>query len=402
MARVADYEFTGPAYTHSASDSTAGGHHGTMHGDAHLDGDGNAAFYGGDHIVVKPDAPFALSEGTVIIEFTQASASTGQVPWGSNGAQTLFSVDAYGTEGGGHLTIYLRGDGTVGVRHQTETQDHFFHGGSVTPGQAASLGYSWGPNGSTLVVNGTPVAWGTAPLKMAGGDLPIVIGASQAQSTHSTTNHVTGHFEGTISRVQIHDQALATSTPVPCFAAGTMIATPSGEVPVEMLRAGDAVLTADHGPQRLCRVTHHAFRAVDFALRPKLRPVRIEQGALGNHRALVVSRQHALLMSPQDVLARAIHLACHGGGRFRIMNGCRRIDYHHLLFERHEIVFANGAATESLLPEWDTRTGADAAPATARPILSGRQARRLLRHQEGGDRPAPIAMDRPLAQAAWR
>lgn len=379
MARVADYEFNGTPNTGGATDSSGGGHHGSMQGDAHLDGRGNAVFDGSDHVVIKPDAAFALSEGTVIIEFTQTTASDGKLPWGSDGAQTLFSVDAYGTKGGGHLSIFIRADGQVGVRHQTETQDHFYYGGSVVPGQPASIGYSWGPNGSTLIVNGKTVASGTEPLFLAGDHLPMVLGASQAQSTAGTTDQVSSHFDGTISRVQIHDTAVATDTPVPCFAAGTLIATPRGEVPIETLKPGDAVLTLDDGPQVLRHVSHHAFRAVDLAARAQLRPIRIEARALGNHSPLLVSRQHAMLLAPRGVLVRAIHLTRHDDGRFRIMKGCRRIDYHHLLFDRHQIVFANGAPAESLLP--DGRAGLSVCgpvQVTARPILSGSDARRLL------------------------
>lgn len=385
MTRVADYEFSGTPNTQSAIDSSKGGHHGSLEGGAHLDGLGNAAFHGSDHVFIEPDTHFGLSEGTVIIEFTQASASTGRVPWGENAAQTLFSVDATGSTGGGHLTIYLRSDGSVCVRHQTETGDHFLYGGSIKPGVPASIGYSWGPELSTLVVNGRPVAWDKAALGLAGNNLPIVIGASQAESTHGTTDGLTGYFDGTISRVQIHDKALRTSKPVPCFAAGTLIATPRGEVAVETLRVGDIVLTADHGPQQLRRITRQMFRAADLAVRPRLCPILIEKDVLGNHRALVVSRQHALLIPRQDVLVRAIHLARHAGDGFRILNGCRRIDYHHLLFDRHEIVFANGAPAESLLPEWGAQSPMVAPPAPVRPILSGRQARDLLQHPGSTD-----------------
>lgn len=379
MARVADYEFSGQPYTQEVSDSTKGAHHGAMQGDAHLDGKGNAMFYGkGDYAVVKPDHGFALNEGTVVIEFTQNSASTGKLPWGSDAAQTLFSVDARGTDINGHLTIFIRADGKVGVRHQTETDDHFFYGGTITPGTPASVGYSWGPGGSTLVVNGQTVATGKAPLKMAGDDLPIVIGASQAQSTQGTTDDVKGHFDGSISRVQIHDKAITTSSPVPCFAAGTMIAVPGGERPVEDLRPGDPVLTADRGAQPLIAVWHRRCRAADLAAMPRLAPIRIGAGALGNARPLIVSRQHALLLMPQNVLVRAIHLARHGTG-VRVMHGCRRIDYHHLRLARHEILFANGIPAESLLPDYATGTGRAAPGAMpVRPVLGAQAARDML------------------------
>ena len=34
-----------------------------------------------------------------------------------------------------------------------------------------------------------------------------------------------------------------------CFALGTWITTPNGQIPIEELAAGDMVVTMDHGPQ---------------------------------------------------------------------------------------------------------------------------------------------------------
>ncbi len=39
------------------------------------------------------------------------------------------------------------------------------------------------------------------------------------------------------------------STSVPCFVEGTLIATPNGELPIELLKIGDGVLTKDNGAQ---------------------------------------------------------------------------------------------------------------------------------------------------------
>jgi hypothetical protein len=44
--------------------------------------------------------------------------------------------------------------------------------------------------------------------------------------------------------------------PPVCFVAGTLIATPSGAVPVERLRPGDLVATWDEGAQPVRWVTH--------------------------------------------------------------------------------------------------------------------------------------------------
>ncbi|MBZ8119419.1 Hint domain-containing protein [Roseovarius sp. LXJ103] len=402
MARVADYEFTGRNGSTAVTDSGDGAHNGTMQGDARLDGNGNATFDGsGYYAVIAADDSFAFSEGTVIIEFTQDTASQSNTPWGSNAAQTLFSVDGTKTLGGDHMTIFIRSDGTVGVRHQSENGETNLAGGQIILGQPMNLGYSWGPQGSTLVLNGTTIARSSTPRELAGGDHPIIIGESQAQSIPGTADNPRGFFDGTISRVQIHDRALCTDTPVPCFAAGTMIAVPGGERAIECLRPGDLVLMADHGPQPLVDATHTTCSAADLAAKPGLRPIRIAPGVCNNKRALIVSRQHAIWMAREDVLIRAIHLARYAGGGVRIMNGCRKIDYHHLLFERHQIIFANGVAAESLLPEWVSHTGSASTHATpVRPILSSRAARGLLTLGAQNRKAGPALPISKLATAA--
>ena len=50
------------------------------------------------------------------------------------------------------------------------------------------------------------------------------------------------------------------------------------------------------------------------------------------------------------MLVRAIHLVRLPGGKARIAKGCRKVTYIHLMFDAHQIVFANGAPSESLYP----------------------------------------------------
>ena len=136
-----------------------------------------------------------------------------------------------------------------------------------------------------------------------------------------------------------------------CFAAGTLIATPFGPRAVETLCPGDPVLTADHGLQAVRWAGRRQVAATGA-----LAPVRIAAGVLGNRRELVVSPQHRMMLAgwraelhagTPEALAPAIHLVgtpgisrAEGGG----------ITYCHLLFDRHEIIFAENAPSESFHP----------------------------------------------------
>ncbi|MGB3313313.1 MAG: Hint domain-containing protein, partial [Albidovulum sp.] len=136
-----------------------------------------------------------------------------------------------------------------------------------------------------------------------------------------------------------------------CFTRGTLIRVPGGAVAVETLKAGDLVDTLDHGPQVLRWVGQQ-----DVIGRGDLAPVVIAAGVLGNERELRVSPEHRMLMTgwlaelhfgEDEVLVAAKHLIG--------MPGITRQEqaetaYLHLLFDRHEIVFAEGAPSESLHP----------------------------------------------------
>ena len=143
------------------------------------------------------------------------------------------------------------------------------------------------------------------------------------------------------------------NTGVVCFARGTLILTTQGEVPIECLSPGAMIVTRDNGPQPLVWVASRKLGMADLARAPKLRPIRIAPDLIGAHAPLIVSPQHAVLFRTEDgdeQLVRATHLARMRGGKARVMQGCRAVSYFHLAFEAHQIIFANGAATESFYP----------------------------------------------------
>jgi len=144
---------------------------------------------------------------------------------------------------------------------------------------------------------------------------------------------------------------------LPCFAGDTPILTPDGERAVQDIGPGDLVVTLDWGPQPVKWRGSRTLCSTDLALRPHLRPVRLAPGLWGN-RPLVVSPQHAVLVG--DAFARARHLAEAGRGA-RVLQGVRRITYHHLLLPRHAVIRAAGLWTESLFPGPEALHGLSAA-----------------------------------------
>ena len=144
----------------------------------------------------------------------------------------------------------------------------------------------------------------------------------------------------------LHDDApqLDSDAHVICFVEGTAIRTPGGDRPIETLREGDAVLTIDSGAQPIRWIGKKTLRASG-----KLAPVRFAKGILGNYRDLLVSPRHRVLMpDAQERLVPAQNLIDDFG--VTVTYG-GMVTYIHLLFDQHEMLIANGAASESFYPE---------------------------------------------------
>lgn len=136
-----------------------------------------------------------------------------------------------------------------------------------------------------------------------------------------------------------------------CFAAGTLIATPSGPRPVETLRPGDLVDTLDGGALPLSWCGRQRVPGIG-----RFAPILFRAGAIGNARDLRVSPQHRMLMrgwkaelmfGEAEVLVPAKALV----NCVTILSAAvASVEYVHIMFGSHQIVFAEGAASESFFP----------------------------------------------------
>ncbi|WP_299723521.1 Hint domain-containing protein [uncultured Tateyamaria sp.] len=138
------------------------------------------------------------------------------------------------------------------------------------------------------------------------------------------------------------------NTGVVCFTSGTAILTPRGDVLIDDLRVGDLVITADNGPQPIRWIGTRQLDHETLAGAPNLKPILINADVLGNTRPLLVSPQHCMLVG-QDRLVRAKHLALEMPG-VRVAHGKRAVRYIHLMFDAHQIIFAESAPSESFYP----------------------------------------------------
>lgn len=142
-----------------------------------------------------------------------------------------------------------------------------------------------------------------------------------------------------------------------CFTPGTRITTPRGSIPVEKLRVDDLVITADNGLQAIRWIGRKQITGARLNAYPKLRPIRIRKDAFGPgipDRDMHVSPQHRMLVDSDRTFINYGEHEVLAPAKGLINDYSITVDYRipsttyiHILFDRHEIVFANGAATES-------------------------------------------------------
>jgi hypothetical protein len=139
--------------------------------------------------------------------------------------------------------------------------------------------------------------------------------------------------------------------PLICYARGTHILTPMGEVPIEQLSPGDPVMTSSG---KVAAITWIGRRVVDGrapGAGPLVNPVRVKEGAFAPdrpHRDLYLSPQHAVLA--EGVLIPIRYLI---NGDTIAQVSREVVEYFHIELPRHDLLIAEGLAAESYLDTGD-------------------------------------------------
>ena len=145
-----------------------------------------------------------------------------------------------------------------------------------------------------------------------------------------------------------------------CFTPGTMIATPWGPRDVASLMEGDKVQTRDNGSAEILWLGARKVSGARLKAIPELAPVRLRAGSLDENvpdEGLLVSPDHKMVV--QGARARALYNADEVLVSARDLiddysivrdYSVKSVTYVHMMLAQHEIVFANGVATESFHP----------------------------------------------------
>ena len=215
-----------------------------------------------------------------------------------------------------------------------------------------------GSNGATVIIDCTITLMSPDGLTIEGLVLVELDGEEAVDVFLQPLAHLAPKTEYTLVGVN-RDDARRRFAEAACvaFTRGTRITMANGaQTAIEDLAVGDRVLTRDDGSQEIRWIGQNTRRAVgDFA------PVLIRKGALNNENDLIVSPDHRLFIYQRDdaigagraeVLVKVRHLI-NGDTVVRLEGGF--VDYFQLLFDSHQIIYAEGIAAETLLVDPRTR-----------------------------------------------
>ncbi len=200
---------------------------------------------------------------------------------------------------------------------------------------------------------------GTAAFNPATDVLTVTEGGSSYQLTladPASDSFALSPDSGSSTFVTI--SSLVVTGGVPCFAAGTLILTDRGEIVVENLTIGDAVITDGGGAEPIQWIGHRRIACDRHAEPGRVWPVRVEAHAFGPgmpHRDLLLSPDHAILA--EGVLIPVKHLI--NGTTIQQVRRAE-VTYFHIQLARHTAILANGLPTETYLDTGDIASFANA------------------------------------------
>ncbi|MEP2781001.1 MAG: Hint domain-containing protein [Pseudoruegeria sp.] len=148
-----------------------------------------------------------------------------------------------------------------------------------------------------------------------------------------------------------------------CFTAETIVTTPLGHKRLGDIQQGEKIKTKDNGFQPVRWVHRRRLTQSELLERPDLCPIVIEQDAFAlgqpcrqtrlspQHRVFFKSPMNEFFFGTQETLAPAKGLL-NGTTVWQDID-CNGIEYVHVLFDRHEILKADGLFSESFHPgDW--------------------------------------------------
>ena len=359
------------------------------------------------------DIQYVTNAGGPATSFVVEAGGSLFVPTLLAAFDTAQTVTISGKDAGGHLEL---GDLTVGALSGTVPITFDFDNASLTGPNSGVIQF----DKASLVLGAvaeqviTDVAWGDEfkinganfigdNVNYSGTTLTVVDTngddgpGSSPGATVFTMNDVS--FQGLIRPTFVI--AGTDTIEAVCYARGTMIRTPDGELPVEKLRPGKQVITLVDGEEIPQTVTWLGHRRISLAAHPRpetVAPIRIQRDAFADgmpHRDLLVSPDHAIFVDGKLICARQLV----NGTTIRQELDWTAVDYYHVELDQHAILLAEGLPAESYIDTGNSGFFANSdAPLVLHPDLTDETD---YPTREAGSC-APFVWDEASVQPVWQ
>ncbi len=213
--------------------------------------------------------------------------------------------------------------------------------------QQLRLTFSWQAEGeNTALLSVENLGRGTLHQAESDTALPLPVPVVDALLAENPLHHIAP----AVSLVALSDQIEPVGF-IPSIAAGAPVETVNGPVPIEQLRPGDLVLTADHGPQPLRWVCARTVPMMGL-----FRPLRLRAPYFGLSRDILVAPQQRILFENdaveylfgQDGMLAEIGDIENNISVLQEPETAARVRLYQLLFDQHEIITVAGCPLESL------------------------------------------------------
>jgi autotransporter-associated beta strand protein len=342
---------------------------------------GTVELTGGGTLVL--DADNTYSGGTTVEAGSTLELVAGAEPGtGSVTLDTGATLDGAGTT---TLTQTITGGGAVivtgGVLDLDSSSNNYSGGSTIEDGGTLEIGVAGAAGSGPIAFSGTndtleivdpaagPLVGGHAVSGFVDSDLFDLTGVGYAAGA---TAQISGSqldisdngqsFELNLSTVAAYSGHTFDVIPdgldginvdedgVACFCPGTLILTPTGEMPVEDLAVGDYVVTVSGKPKPIKWIGRRSYAGRFIAGNRDVLPIRITAGALAEGvptRDLWVSPEHALYL--EEMLVPARHLV--NARTIVQVADVDSVEYFHIELDRHDVIFAEGAAAESFVDD---------------------------------------------------
>lgn len=172
--------------------------------------------------------------------------------------------------------------------------------------------------------------------------------------SQSGDDTVVTYAGGQITLAGVSPEGLAAAIDIACVVRGTLIRTPAGEVPVETLSIGDAVITAEGLSRPVKWIGKRGYAKTFIRRNPNIAPILFSRGVLGGGAPssdLAVSPEHGIYVDGALVPAKLLV----NGDTIRPVLDVESVEYFHVELETPDVLWTNGARTESYVNHGNRR-----------------------------------------------